>query len=221
MFCPCFYEQYIKSRTGVSFDMELLWQQPSQFEPWPFAFSSILRSLQIGCLWLVVWQFWLFLLSSSAIITFLVDLIAAFLFALSSDVLLFCYFLLLKIFFKIPFLSFFIWLVTIVGHSFQYPDKRTQWMKKKKLNDEMSRRVTVPFDLVRTYSILQILNGAIETWLSSFRFMTSDFASSDASISVTCLSKAFVFVCVVMATSSEFSSQRLMVVIYIRREWLT
>ena len=135
--------------------------------------------------------------------------------------LLFCYFPLLKIFFKIPFLSFFIWLVTIVGHSFQYPDKRTQWMKKKKLNDEMSRRVTVPFDLVRTYSILQILNGAIETWLSSFRFMTSDFASSDASISVTCLSKAFVFVCVVMATSSEFSSQRLMVVIYIRREWLT
>ena len=107
LFCPCFYEQYIKSRTGVSFDMELLWQQPSQFEPWPFAFSSILRSLQIGCLWLVVWQFWLFLLSSSAIITFLVDLIAAFLFALSSDVLLFCYFLLLKIFFKIPFLSFF------------------------------------------------------------------------------------------------------------------
>jgi hypothetical protein len=83
----------------------------------------------------------------------------------------------------------------------------------------MRRRVTVPFDVVRTYSYIADIKRCDRDLVVLVPIHDfCDFASSDASISVTCLSRAFVFVCVVIATSPEFSSQRLMVVIYIRRE---
>lgn len=166
----------IKSWAGVSFATVLLGldfydkSYRAIRRPWPFAFSSILRSLQIGGLWLVAWQFWLFLIPSSpAIISSLVDSIPLAYTRLTPFVLFPIFFFYLLN----PRALFIIQLVTHFNIS-----RQENTMRGEQLNDERNRRVTVTFD------VLQILNGALETWLSSFRFMTSDFAPSGTSINV-------------------------------------